>query len=57
MAMAQAAYGRIDRQPLDVGIIRDRLEYPVDHTLLDPAIIAPLRRLIGTKSLGECWAK
>ena len=42
---------RVDRQPFDVGIIRYGLEYPVDHTLFDPAVIAPLRRLIGTEPI------
>lgn len=40
---------RIDRQPLDIGIMRHSLEYPVDHTFLDPAIIATLGGLIRTK--------
>lgn len=35
------------------GIIRRRLEYPIDHALLNPAIIASLLRLIGTEPFGQ----
>jgi hypothetical protein len=45
--------GGIDRQPFDVGIVGHRLEYPVDHALLDPAVIAPLGCLAGTKAFGK----
>lgn len=36
----------VDRQPLKVRIVCDRLEDPVEHALFYPAIIAPLDRLI-----------
>lgn len=46
-------HGRIYCQPLDIRIIRHSLENPVDHTLLDPAIITALGRLIRPELLRQ----
>lgn len=39
----------VDREPLQIAIGRDGLEYPIKDTGLDPSIVTPLGRLIGTK--------
>lgn len=46
-------HGGVDRQPLDIRIVRYGFEYSVDHALLDPAVIAPLGGLVRSKPFGQ----
>lgn len=45
--------GGVDHQPFEVRIGGDRLEHAVEHAHLDPAIVAPLGRLIGAEPLRQ----
>lgn len=44
-----AYHGGVDREPFQIAICRDGHEYSIKDTGLDPSIVTPLGRLVGTK--------
>jgi len=45
--------GRIDHQPFHVGLPCERFEHGVEHTHLDPTIVAPLHSVGIAEPLGQ----
>lgn len=48
-----ADHGGVQHDPFQVGLGRDRLEQPGQHPHLDPAVVAPLGCLVGSKPLRQ----
>jgi hypothetical protein len=48
-----ADHGGVNRQPLDIGVIRDGLEDAINHSLFDPTIVTSFGCLIWPEPLGQ----
>jgi hypothetical protein len=45
--------GRVDHQPFEIGLARQRGEDLVQNAHLDPAVVAPLHRLVPAQLPGQ----